>query len=126
MGALLTATIRPALVPIFDAIQSNAPGANDLCVTLQAADNDKAWVQVVSNTINFGYTRSEDPLAFLTKQGVEALPETKVMCWEKGLVATLSHASLDSDVVAVFVDGIFTSVFGCGDDTVIETKFEQL
>ncbi len=127
MGAEAITAILPVLRKVFAAIQNNDPDANDLCATFEVAGNSKAWVQVVANTINFGYPSLENSLDFLTKQGVKLLPDSAVVSWEKGLVATLSHSSCDADAVTLFVDRIFLAVHGFNQNGyVIDARIEPL
>ncbi|MEI6231828.1 MAG: hypothetical protein WCT04_02160 [Planctomycetota bacterium] len=126
MSAIAISTMTQPLQKLFAAQQANEEGASDLCLTFETAGNDSAWVQVVSNTINFGYTGEDEPLYFLSQQGVDLLPDCAVIAWDKGLSATLTHTSQFGDDVAVFVDAILWSVHGLDDEFEIEVKAEQL
>lgn len=108
------------------AVASRAPHANELCVTFSVPDREDAWVQLTHDNVNLGFPHSEQPLRFLRRHFVPALPGEALLAFESGKYATLAHRSSSADELSVFIDRLLTAVHELPPDVPIDVEFTHL
>ncbi len=84
-------------------VLTSDPTLGDPCVTLDAASNPAAWVQVTREMINAAYPHTEEPLAKLESLGLSPL---ELVTWEPKQYATFHHVGVSLEALAAFVGWI--------------------
>lgn len=126
MDAVRLDRIRPAVQELLAAVAGRAPHANELCVTFSVSDREDAWVQLTHDNVNLGYPHSEQPLRFLRRHFVPALPGESLLAFESGKYATLAHRSSAADELSVFIDRLLTAVHELPPDVRLDVEFTHL
>jgi hypothetical protein len=127
MGAAESVIIEKLLTDLARSFEKN-PGA-DWYAEIQLADGGEEgpWVQVTADAINFHYPAAEPPIEHLKALKIPPLPGMRVESWEPGKFATLQLADgTDLHWLSHFIDGLFTSLDGCGTSYTLQTEITQL
>jgi hypothetical protein len=127
MGATESSIIEKLLNDLAKSFEKK-PGA-DWCAEIQLAgrEEDGPWVQVTADAINFHYPPAEPPIEHLRALKIPPLPAMRVQSWEPGKFATLQLTDgTDLHWLSHFIDGLFTSLEGCGETYTLQTEITQL
>jgi hypothetical protein len=125
MGSSQVATVRDVIRNLVRAFETQ-PG-KDFCAEFKSPDSSAAWVQIVSDQINFYYPFKTNPDDQLRTLPIPPRPAMRCVEWEANTNATLESNDL-RDVVwlSQFVDGLFTTLYALGPDYKLETDIIEL
>ncbi len=127
MGASESATIEKLLNDLAKSFEKK-PTA-DWCAEIQLAGQGEngPWVQVTADEINFHYPAADPPIGHLKALKIAPLAGMTVAAWEPGKFATLQLVDgTDLHWLSHFIDGLFTSLDGCGETYTLQTEITQL
>lgn len=127
MGADQIAAIQPAVRELRDSLRGNPSETHDLCLTISVPEHDSAWVQVVSNCVNFGYPRPEEPISFLHHADIPVPSDYSLDGWEPNTFATISgHFATDAELTT-FIDRLLIALHDLDpQDYEVDVQFERL
>jgi hypothetical protein len=127
MGSDQTAAIRPALREIHQAIANGESDAKNLCATFTVPEQPGVWVQALHGTINAAYPNPDEPLLFLEREGIQALPDLAVESWQPEQYATFTHGPCSVESRAEFIDRMLVALYALkSDDYDIDVEFEHI
>ncbi|NNJ27269.1 hypothetical protein [Alienimonas chondri] len=97
--------------------------AENMCATIESADDDDLWVQVTIDAFNAAYPFPGEPPATLSAQGCPPPTWATLVGWEAGVYATFTHEDATAEELGRFLMDYFAAVLGEENpsfDTVIE------
>jgi len=99
----------------------------DYCAQFNLAGAESPWVQVVADEINFFYPFDDDPSVRLKTLAIPPAPSMHCVSWKPGTYVTLELDDMvDLKWLVRFIDGLFTSLFGCGPGYEIDAEVSIL
>lgn len=116
---------REAIAQAISGLMAAGDGGETLCCTIEARNSagEDVSVQVMQDSVNISpYAFQDDPLSRLEDCGAsEGIDEDDIelVDWEAGKFATIGTEELGLDEVVRLVDGIFTRLLNCDEESYV-------
>ncbi|MBX6314980.1 MAG: hypothetical protein IRY99_18990 [Isosphaeraceae bacterium] len=126
MGEEQVAIIRRTLDERDEAETSPSPAPGEYCASFEVPPAREPWLQATGGVVHFHYPFAEEPSDRLSRLGLLDLPAMECLAWESGQYATFAFERVPNEVLARWIDRLFTTLYEGGASYELEASVQIL